>query len=68
MIQRMTTEAERRLNHSMAALAEAAVSSQRGEGQVIRAYRFSDGSMIEVRQLSGRSAFSASGWHLANSK
>lgn len=49
MTQRMTTEAERRLNHSMAALAEAAVSSQRGEGQVIRAYRFSDGSIIEVR-------------------
>ena len=68
MTPRMTTEAERRLDHSMYALAEAAVNVQRGEGQVIRAYRFADGSLIEVRQLSGRSAFSASGWHLADSK
>jgi hypothetical protein len=68
MTERVKTEAERRLHDSIEALAAAAVHSQRGDGQVIRAYRFADGSLIEVRQLSGRSAFSASGWHLANSK
>lgn len=68
MTTRMTTEAERRLSQGMSELASAAVNVQRGEGQVIRAYRFADGSVIEVRQLSGRSAFSASGWHLADSK
>ena len=68
MTHRMQTEAERRINQSMEALAEACVRSERGYGQFIRAYTFSDGSKIEVRQLSGRCAFSASGWRLGDSK
>ncbi|HDQ4405508.1 TPA: hypothetical protein P8734_005706 [Pseudomonas aeruginosa] len=68
MAERVKTEAERRLYDSAEALGAAAVRSEPGEGSVIRAYRFADGSTLQVRRLSGRCAFSASGWHLANSK
>jgi len=68
MTERMKTEAEWRLSDSIEALTTAATSQRRGEGQVIRAYHFADGSTLEVRKLSGRSAFGASGRHLADSK
>ena len=68
MTERMKTEAERRLHDSIEALDAAAVRKQRVGCEGIPHYTFADGSIIEVRKLSGRCAFSATGWHLANSK
>lgn len=68
MTERAKTEAEQRLHTGIEALAAAAVSKRRVGCEGIPEYTFADGSSIQVRKLSGRSAFSASGWHLANSK
>lgn len=67
MIERMKTEAESHLHDGIEALAAAAVTSRRCCCHITE-YRFSDGSSVEVRKLSGRSAFGPTGWHLADSK
>ncbi|KPB82034.1 Unknown protein sequence [Pseudomonas syringae pv. maculicola] len=65
---RMQTAAEKHLNDSTQTLATVAIRIERGEGAVLRQFHFADGSTLHVRRLSGRSAYGASGRHLADSK
>lgn len=67
MASTLNTTAERHLNTGIEALRAAAGRTCRVCCHIIQ-YTFNDGSVIEVRKLSGRSAFSSSGQHLGNSK
>lgn len=58
------TKAEQLLNASMTDIAAAAVRRERLDHAT--QYTFDDGSSIQCRKLSGRSAFARSGWHLAS--
>ena len=58
------TKAEQLLNASMNEIAAAAVRRERlGHAEQ---FTFDDGSSIQCRKLSGRSAFARNGWHLAS--
>lgn len=66
MVERLKTEAERYLSDGIEALSVAAVSKRRVGCEGIPEYTFADGSSIQVRKLSGRVAFSPSGWLLSD--
>lgn len=56
------TKAERLLNATEEQIKAAAVRRETLDHAV--QFRFDDGSSIQCRKLSGRSAFSTNGWHL----
>lgn len=58
------TKAEQLLNASMTEIAAAAVRRERLDHAT--QYTFDDGSAIQCRKLSGRSAFARNGWQLAS--
>lgn len=60
------TKAEQLLNAPLNEIAAAAVRRERLDHAT--QYTFDDGSSIQWRKLSGRSAFSRNGWHIGSSK
>lgn len=57
------TKAEQLLDACIAEIQAAAVRRERLNDSVVQ-YTFDDGSSIQCRKLSGRSAFSRNGWHI----
>lgn len=60
----VTTQAQRLLNAPLSQICEEALRSKRLDNG--SEYTFADGSAIQTRKLSGRSAFARNGWHLAS--
>lgn len=58
------TKAEQLLNAPLNEIAAAAVRREHLDHAT--QYKFDDGSAIQCRKLSGRSAFARNGWHLAS--
>lgn len=56
------TKAEQLLNSTLSEIMDAAVRREVLDHAV--QYTFDDGSSIQCRKLSGRSAFARNGWHL----
>jgi len=56
------TKAEQLLNSTLSEIKDAAVRREVLDHAV--QYTFDDGSSIQCRKLSGRSAFARNGWHL----
>lgn len=59
-----TTQAQRLLSATISQICDEAVRSRRLDNSF--EYTFADGSFIEIRKLSGRSAYARNGWHLAS--
>ena len=64
----MKTQAEVLLNADVETLKSEATYKIRGEADTLRLFTFNDGSVLQIRKMSGRSAFRANGQFIIQSK